>query len=247
MRIAIVADDTALTTSVASDMSGSGWACRAHPDGRSLISSMHRESYDAYVVDGALPDMPGVDVLRAIRTRVPQTVPVLFLTARDGETDAIDQALDAGADDFLVKPARLGELRARLRAMWRRRAPVPTAPDVHEYDRFRFDLKRHCAWIDGAPVELTQKEFRLALLLMRNVGHPLSRGHIREVVWGRDSEIPSRTMDTHVSRVRAKLGLRPARGYLLAPVYGYGYRLEHLSAGTASPDADAAATASGAG
>ena len=111
------------------------------------------------------------------------------------------------------------------------------------HDRFRFDLQLQQAWNDGVPVEMTHKEFLLALLLMRHLGNPLSRGHIREVVWGRDSEIPSRTMDTHVSRVRSKLGLRPELGYLLAPVYSYGYRLEHLAGdragtGTATePDA----------
>ncbi len=79
-------------------------------------------------------------------------------------------------------------------------------------------------------MELTQKEFQLAVLMLRNVGKPLSRGHIREMVWGRGSDVPSRTMDTHVSRVRTKLDLRPEHGYLLAPVYSYGYRLEHLAA-----------------
>ena len=84
----------------------------------------------------------------------------------------------------------------------------------------------------SAQIDMTQKEFHLALLLFRNIGRPLSRGHIREEVWGHDSDVPSRTMDTHVSRVRTKLGLRPEDGYLLAPVYSYGYRLEHLKAET---------------
>ena len=104
--------------------------------------------------------------------------------------------------------------------------------DVHgtvfEYDRFRFDLQRQTVQDSGRLVELTQKEFQLALLFLNNIGKPLSRGHIREAVWGRDSEVPSRTMDTHVSRVRSKLTLRPESGYLLAPVYSYGYRLERL-------------------
>lgn len=228
MRIAIIDDDTALATSLSAGLVCNGWACRTHPDGRSLISTLHRESYDAYIVDWGLPDMSGLEVLKAIRSRVPVTVPVLFLTARDGEQDAI-AALDAGADDFVVKPARLGELQARLKALWRRHLRTPGGIDSYEYDRFRFDLKQHRAWVDGEAVELTQKEFLLAVLLMRNLGKPLSRGHIREVVWGRDSEIPSRTMDTHVSRVRTKLVLRPERDYLLAPVYSYGYRLEHLA------------------
>jgi DNA-binding response OmpR family regulator len=236
MRIAIIDDDTLLSSSITSLLARNGWTCRTHADGRSFVATLHRESYDAYIVDWGLPDMSGLDVLRAIRTRVPVTVPVLFLTARDTEQDVIE-ALEAGADDFVVKPARIGELQARLRALWRRhsRAPdTPDTPDTYEYDRFRFELKLQRAWVDGASVDLTQKEFLLALLLLRNLGKPLSRGHIREVVWGCDSEIPSRTMDTHVSRVRTKLGLRPERHYLLAPVYSYGYRLEHLLTSTAA-------------
>jgi DNA-binding response OmpR family regulator len=221
MRIAIIEDDAALASSVASSLSRIGWNCRSYQDGRTFLASVHRESYDAYIIDWGLPDMTGLDVLRTIRSRVPATAPVLFLTARDTEQDAIE-ALEAGADDFVVKPARLGELQARLRALGRR-------VDLFEHDRFRFDLKLQQAFVHGVPVELTQKEFLLAVLLLRNLGKPLSRGHIREAVWGRDNEIPSRTMDTHVSRVRSKLALRPENDYLLAPVYSYGYRLEHLS------------------
>ena len=230
MRIAIIEDDAALASSVASSLSRIGWNCRAYQDGRTFLASVHRESYDAYIIDWGLPDMTGLDVLRTIRTRVPATAPVLFLTARDTEQDAIE-ALEAGADDFVVKPARLGELQARLRALGRRHGRPAATVDVFEHDRFRFELKLQQAFVHGTPVELTQKEFLLAVLLLRNLGKPLSRGHIREAVWGRDNEIPSRTMDTHVSRVRSKLGLRPENDYLLAPVYSYGYRLEHLSRG----------------
>jgi len=237
MRIALIDDDAALAVSVASSLSRIGWNCRTYCDGRSFFASIHRESYDAYIVDWGLPDMSGLEVLRTIRSRVPGSVPVLFLTARDAEQDAID-ALEAGADDFVVKPARMGELQARLKALARRHARQPITSDTFEHDRFHFDLKQQRASIHGDPVVLTQKEFLLAVLLLRNVGKPLSRGHIREAVWGRDSEIPSRTMDTHVSRVRTKLGLRPEHGFLLAPVYSYGYRLEDLARpGPNSPDA----------
>jgi len=236
MRIAFIDDDAALSVSVASFLSRIGWNCRTYSDGRSFLASVHRESYDAYIVDWGLPDMSGLEVLRTIRARVPVPAPVLFLTARDAEQDAID-ALEAGADDFVVKPARLGELQARLRALVRRQARQPAACDTFEHDRFRFDLKQQRVLVHDECVVLTQKEFLLALLLLRNIGKPLSRGHIREVVWGRDSAIPSRTMDTHVSRVRNKLGLRPENGYLLAPVYSYGYRLEDLSrSASATPD-----------
>jgi DNA-binding response OmpR family regulator len=84
--------------------------------------------------------------------------------------------------------------------------------------------------MNGTQVDLTQKEFDLALLFFRNLGRPLSRAYILEAVWARDIEIPSRTMDTHVSRIRTKLQLRPDNGFRLAPVYSYGYRLEQIAA-----------------
>ena len=179
---------------------------------------------------GDIPEQHFASCHIGVRSRVPISVPVMCLSSRDGERCVIE-ALDAGADDIVVKPARIGELRARLKARWRRHAAGPGGEDAFRYDRFHFDLKLHRVRMREHAVELTQKEFQLALLLLRNVGRPLSRSHIREVVWGRDSEVPSRTMDTHVSRVRAKLGLRPESDYLLAPVYSYGYRLEHLSGG----------------
>ncbi len=152
MRIAIIDDDTVLSSSITSALARNGWACRTHADGRSFVATLHRERYDAYIVDSGLPDMSGLDVLRAIRTRVPVTVPVLCLTARDTEQDVIE-ALEAGADDFVVKPARIGELLARA--------------------------------------------------------HP-------------GGGLGPRQRDP------------PERHYLLAPVYSYGYRLEHLLTSTAT-------------
>ena len=165
-------------------------------------------------------------MLRMLRDRN-LTVTGLILASRASELDIIN-ALGSGNDDFLVKPVRPGELRARLRAMVRRAMPGKADGDSFEYDRFEFNLKTLEVRDKGVEVDLTQKEFQLAMLLLSNVGKPLSRGHIREAVWGRNSEVPSRTLDTHVSRVRTKLLLRPEAGYLLAPVYSYGYRLEHL-------------------
>lgn len=179
---------------------------------------------------GDIPEQHFASCHIGVRSRVPISVPVMCLSSRDGERCVIE-ALDAGADDIVTKPARIGELLARPKARWRRNSGLPGVEDTFLYDRFRFDLKLQQVRMRDEPVELTQKEFQLALLLLRNIGMPLSRIHVREVVWGRDSEVPSRTRDTHVSRVRNKLALRPESGYLLAPVYSYGYRLEHLSCG----------------
>lgn len=234
MRIAIIEDDKAVSSQLVHSLAIEGDTCHLYSDAAAFLAALPRESFDACIVDLMLPGMDGKALVRLLRERK-NPLPVLVLTAHDSETEVI-AALDAGADDFLVKPARAGELRARLKALVRRAGLGDLHGSVFEYDRFRFDLQRQTAQDGGRLIELTQKEFQLALLFLNNIGKPLSRGHIREAVWGRDSEVPSRTMDTHVSRVRSKLTLRPDAGYLLAPVYSYGYRLERLR------DEDGAAT-----
>ena len=226
MRIAIIEDDKSVASQLVYVLAIEGDTCHLFGDAKSFLHALPRESFDACIVDLMLPGMDGMALIRTLRERG-QRVPALVLTARDSEADII-RALEAGADDFLVKPARAGELRARLKALVRRATPAGAGGDLFEYDRFEFNQKTLEVRDGGQPVELTQKEFQLAMLFLRNVGKPLSRGHIREAVWGRNADIPSRTMDTHVSRVRSKLGLRPERAYLLAPVYSYGYRLENL-------------------
>lgn len=226
MRIAIIEDDSSLARQLCATLAAEGDTCHVYADARAFLHALPRESFDACIVDLVLPGMDGRMLIRTMRERS-QELPALVLTAHDSETDVI-QALEAGADDYLVKPARVGELRARLRALVRRAGAPDDKADVFEIAGYRFDLRTQAATVEGEPADLTQKEFRLGLMFLQNVGKPLSRGHIREVVWGRDSEIPSRTLDTHVSRVRTKLRLRPEHGFLLAPVYSYGYRLESL-------------------
>lgn len=233
MRIALLDDDQNLLDAAGSALRTAGYIVHPYHLSKELVFDLRRESFDLLIVDWLMPDIPGIEVVKMIRSQPGSSVPVLFVTARDAERDIIE-ALEAGADDYMIKPIRTGELVARVRALLRRASPQQDAERIFELEPFRLDLRTLEVWRSGVPVELTQKEFQLALLLMRNIGKPLSRGHIREVVWGRGSEIPSRTMDTHVSRVRTKLELRPEHGFLLAPVYSYGYRLEQLSNAEAS-------------
>ena len=226
MRIAIIEEDRRATTELMETLTADGDTCHSFRDAKSFLHSLPRESFDACIIDLNMPTLGGPALVRILRGRK-QTVPSLILTVPDTELDTVN-ALENGNDDFLVKPVRPGELRARLKALVKRASPGIANGDSFEYDRFVFDLKTLQVTDSGVEVELTQKEFQLAMLLLANVGKPLSRGHIREAVWGRNSEVPSRTLDTHISRVRTKLALRPERGYLLAPVYSYGYRLENL-------------------
>ncbi len=231
MRVAILDDDPSLLALAESALRDGGFSCHRYPSARELHYELQRESFDLLIVDCSGPAAPGPDWIRELRELPGRALSVLVITDRDSERDAVD-ALDAGADDYMVKPLRAAELVARARAILRRALPQPDREGQFAIGRFRFDLRTGAAWNEGTAVELTQKEFQLAVLLLKNVGKPLSRGHIREMVWGRGTDVPSRTMDTHVSRVRSKLDLRPEHGYLLAPVYSYGYRLEHLGDGS---------------
>lgn len=226
MRVAIIDDDRGGASDYTEALSSDGSTCHFFEDGKSFLHSLPRESFDVCIVDQALPGSGGTGLVKAVRERK-QTIPALIVTLPGTELDVIE-ALHDSNDDFLVKPVRHDELLARLRHLVRRASPGTATDNSFHYDRFVFNRKTLQVTDNGTDVELTQKEFQLAVLLLSNVGKPLSRGHIREIVWGRNSEVPSRTLDTHISRVRTKLALRPDSGYLLAPVYSYGYRLENL-------------------
>jgi DNA-binding response OmpR family regulator len=230
MRIAVVDDDPNLCELVAKSAQGAGFAPRSFGDAESLIRNLTRESYDVFLIDWVLPRNSGLELIRVLRTEKAIKAPIIVITARDAEADVVE-ALESGADDYVIKPIRVNELLARIRAVLRRTVAGSDSDDSFTFDRFRFDRRTLQAMKAGTPVEMTQKEFHLAVLLLRNIGKPLSRSHILESVWGRDTYVPSRTMDTHISRVRSKLDLRPEHGYLLAPVYSFGYRLEKLPPG----------------
>lgn len=242
MRVAVLEDDVVQQKTLEGALAVAGIDAKIFGTGKEFKFGTRRESFDAMVLDWTVPDTTGIEVLKSLRG-AGVTIPVLFTTVRDAEQDIIE-ALQAGADDYMIKPLRSGEMVARLRAIVRRSQP-PTSDDrLLEYGVYEFDTRSQSLKMQGETVGLTQKEFELGLMLFRNIGKPLSRGHIREEVWGHDFDMPSRTLDTHISRVRTKLNLRPEAGFLLAPVYSYGYRLEDLSAdGEDSSDAGPGPTA----
>ncbi|MCV9992573.1 winged helix-turn-helix domain-containing protein, partial [Burkholderia pseudomallei] len=117
-------------------------------------------------------------------------------------------------------------LLARIDSLLRRAYSLNAETAVREFGPYRFDANLKQAYVGDQPVNLTMKEFELALLLFQNLDRPLSRAHIVDLIWKQAADIPSRTLDTHMSMLRAKLGLRPGSGYRLTPIYGYGYRPE---------------------
>lgn len=161
------------------------------------------------------------------------TLPVLLLA---DDTAAELVALSEYAGRRLVesefKPLRRQALAARVALLLQRAYPDHDARQVQQFGDYRFETPAHVVTHAGVPVTLTQKEFALALLLFASLGRPLSRVTLQESVWGAedDNAVPTRTIDTHISRVRSKLALKPENGYRLSTVYGYGYQLERLDA-----------------
>lgn len=196
--------------------------------GKTFIRNIKRDSFDALVLDWMVPDMDGYAVLGWVRENFDWPIPVVFVTAKDKEDDIV-RALEQGADDYIIKPAKQRELIARITAVARRVAGVDDAQTTIDFDPFHIDLGNHEVKREGARIDVTQKEYELIVFLFRNIGRVLSRAHILESVWGRNPDINTRTVDTHVSRIRTKLALAPEMGWKLSSIYQHGYRLEKLT------------------
>ena len=229
MRIAVLDPDRSQSDLITQVLAGAGHACHAFGTGKDLLAHLRKEPYDMLIADWAVPDMALPEVLARVGDKLAPGAPVMFITGTTGEEEIIS-GLEAGAADFLVRPLRRAELLVRVQAMLRRAYPSQNEVEQLQFGQYLFETRPGRLLMDGELVDVTHKEFSLALLFFRNIGRPLSRAFIHESVWVREHELPSRTMDTHVSRVRNKLQLRPENGYRLVPVYSYGYRLEKLGA-----------------
>jgi DNA-binding response OmpR family regulator len=202
-----------------------GHSHQLFPTGKEFLMVLARESYDLVILDWMLPDITGDKLLTWIRENVNWQIPVVFATARDSEEDIV-RGLTLGADDYIVKPVRRGELLARVQAVARRGHDVPASHQVLHFPPYEVDPVGRTVTNAGQAVEMTQTEFDLTLFLFRNAGRLLSRGHILESVWGKRPGLNTRTVDTHMSRIRGKLGFAPGTGWRLVAVYNHGYRLE---------------------
>ena len=190
-----------------------------------MLAAMEAQSFDLLLLDWMMPEVSGEQVLAGVRERFGLNMPVMVVTARDAESDVV-HALRLGADDFVVKPPKALELLARMDALTRRvRNGRAMAIRIGPYE---IDPERRSVSIDGRLIALTQKEFDLAVYLFQNVGRLLSRIKLLEEVWGVEADLDTRTVDTHVSRVRRKLLLDESTGWKLLPVYGFGYRLDQI-------------------
>jgi len=232
MRIAILEDDPSQTELLSHWFKCAGHHPHLFDQGARLLRALEHETFDVLLLDWNVPEMSGIDVLRHLRQRLQSAIPVMFSTARIREEDVV-RALREGADGYVTKPVRRQELLARLESLALRRREAQPRTGVIELDVFKADLEMRTIARDGVPLQLTAKDFDLAALFLRNVGRLLSRGHLRETVWVSSHPVSSRTLDTHVSRVRSKLQLVPEHGWRLVAVYGYGYRLDRTDRSSA--------------
>lgn len=230
MRIAVLDDGPDQLKLIHQTMVGLGHECHLYRQGRTLLQALRRQTFDFLVLGWGLPDMPGPDVVKTIRRDLKSRMPILFVTDQSGDTDMVE-GLNAGADDFMARPIRAGELEARVNALLRRSYPSRDEAEL-VFGPYHFYPPSRVLKVRGKKVELKNREYELALFLFQNLGRLLSREHLHEAVWGLGIEALSRSLDTHISRLRTKLDLRPANGFLLLAIYGLGYRLEAIDEGT---------------
>ncbi|MCU0668687.1 MAG: response regulator [Myxococcota bacterium] len=220
-RILAVDDEPDLLELVRLSLSEAGFAVETAASGREALEKLQRTAPDLVVLDLMLPDMSGTEVCRWLRGR-PELADllVLMLTAKSEEVDRV-VGFELGADDYVTKPFSPRELVLRVRALLRRRAGAPAEGHVLERELVRIDLDRHRCHVDGEEVILTAKEFQLLATLMRKPGRVLTRERLLDEIWGSDVTVTLRTIDTHLKRLREKLG---KGGDLIETVRGVGYR-----------------------
>jgi DNA-binding response OmpR family regulator len=227
MKIALLEDEPDLATYMDSLLTEAGHECHAYQSGRRLMNVLHQETFDVVVLDWNVPDLSGLEILQWMRESLKKYPPTLLVTSRNSEEDAV-KALAAGADDFIVKPIIPQVFLARLEAIRRRNYPDLSSNPVRNFGLYQFNLLRDTVTLQDKEINLTAKEFQLALLLFSNLHRAMSRSFMFETIWGMAPDLPTRTLDVHMSKVRLKLDLHPRNGFKLTPLYAYGYRLEQL-------------------
>jgi two-component system response regulator RegX3 len=228
-RILVVDDEPSITEVVSYNLRKEGYEVFVAADGVAAVSLVNANPFDLVVLDVMLPKMDGYEVLRQIRAN--HSMPVLFLSARDTELDKV-VGLEIGGDDYLAKPFGMRELNARVKALLRRTTPLEAAAPPAEHDEVievsgvTLDESTHMAVGSHGPIDLTPREFELLAALMRHAGKVLSRDQLLHDAWGWEYLVETKTVDTHVKRLRDKLEAAKLDPGLIETVRGYGYRFK---------------------
>ncbi|MCX7570958.1 response regulator transcription factor [Tumebacillus sp. DT12] len=225
MRMLIVEDDAGLRDAVVTVFEEESYQVDTAGDGEEGLLLAEQGIHDLLVLDIMLPSLSGIEIVKRLRKKG-QTVPILLLTARDSVADRV-KGLDAGADDYVVKPFAVQELLARARAVLRRHGTLNPEGDI-SYDRLSLRPKSHDGYVDDQPLKLTAKEYKLLEFLLMNKEQILTREQIFDRVWGFDVDTSSSVVDVYLHYLRKKLA--PAGcDHLLRTVRGVGYMLSGKS------------------
>jgi DNA-binding response OmpR family regulator len=223
-RILVVEDETPMRMALEDILKAEGYRVLTAADGRTGLDAAVTDKPDLILLDIMLPGVDGLALCAELR-RLGAEVPVLMLTARGQVSDRV-AGLDTGADDYLVKPFSTDELLARVRALLRRRQRQPAAPSALELGDVLVDFVAQTARRGAEPLHLTAREFAMLRLLAGSRGQPVTRERFLDVAWGYTAFPTTRTVDTHMATLRAKIETDPEKPRWIKTVHGVGYRLE---------------------
>jgi DNA-binding response OmpR family regulator len=223
-KVLVVEDDEAMAVALQDGFIYEGHEVIRASDGEEGLRIAHEEAPDVMILDVMLPKMTGLEVCKRLRSEG-SPLPIIMLTARGQEIDKV-LGLKLGADDYVTKPFSFMELMARVEAVLRRSQPHgPKHRSTHQVGRVTVDLNRHEACRDGKPLDLTPREFRLLGYFIEHPGEVVSRDALLDAVWGYDSIPFTRTVDTHIAKLRKKIETDPSNPEHLITVHRMGYKL----------------------
>ena len=220
-RILIVEDDSNISQLIEYNMKKAGYKCTVAFTGEEGLKILDKEPIDLIILDIMLPKTDGFEVCKKIRKDEKlANVPIIILTAKGEEVERV-VGFELGADDYIVKPFSTRELILRVKAVLRRYAPIEDTKEIIAVGKLKVNVPRHRVTVDGKEITLTLLEFKLLLTLMQRMGRVQSRDRLLNDVWDIGGDVTTRTIDTHIKRLRQKLG---KRGNLIETVRGIGYR-----------------------
>ncbi|MFM8896627.1 MAG: response regulator [Actinomycetales bacterium] len=218
-RVLLIEDEESFAEALGFMLRREGYEVTVVGDGSTGLHHFQEQGTDIILLDLMLPGLPGTDVCREIRRT--SRVPIIMLTAKDGEVDRV-VGLELGADDYITKPYSARELLARMKAVLRRSGLTPQQEGILRAGPVELDQDRHMARVRGEVVHLTPKEFALLALLIGQTGRVLSRTSLMRQLW--DEEADTKTLDVHIKRLRAKIEIDPANPQFIVTIRGLGYR-----------------------
>jgi DNA-binding response OmpR family regulator len=221
-RILIVEDEPAMVAGLRDNFEFEGYDVISADDGVSGLERALADDPDLVVLDVMMPRMSGLDVCKQLKAKRP-SVPIIMLTARGQEIDKV-VGLELGADDYVTKPFSIRELMARVKAVLRRASPQASAPEVYRFSDVEVNIRSNEVLREGAPIELSAKEFALLAYFISHPAETLSRDRLLDAVWGYENYPNTRTVDTHIVHLRQKLELNPEEPRFILTVHGSGYK-----------------------